>query len=55
MKLSTPQIVGFGISNANSYKIATKYSSGGIIGSAFIKFLEKNGVAAIPEFIKSIR
>ena len=55
MKLSTPQIVGFGISNANTYELATKYSSGGIIGSAFIKFLEKNGVAAIPEFINSIR
>ena len=55
MKLSTPQIVGFGISNANNYQVATKYCSGGIIGSAFIKFLEKNGVAAIPEFIKSIR
>jgi len=55
MKLSTPQIVGFGISNASTYQMATKYSSGGIIGSAFIKFLEKNGVAAIPEFIKSIR
>ena len=55
MKLSTPQIVGFGISNAKTYQVATKYSSGGIIGSAFIKFLEKNGVAAIPEFIKSIR
>jgi len=55
MKLSTPQIVGFGISNANTYQVATKYCSGGIIGSAFIKFLEKNGVAAIPKFIKSIR
>ncbi len=55
LKLSTPQIVGFGISNAKTYQVATKYSSGGIIGSAFIKFLEKNGVAAIPEFIKSIR
>ena len=55
MKLSTPQIVGFGISNAKTYQVATKYSSGGIIGSAFIKFLEKNGVAAIPKFIKSIR
>ena len=55
MKLSTPQIVGFGISNAKTYQVATKYSSGGIIGSAFIKFLEKNGVAAIPEFINSIR
>ena len=55
MKLSTPQIVGFGIRNASTYQMATKYSRGGIIGAAFIKFLEKNGVAAIPEFIKSIR
>jgi len=55
MKLSTPQIVGFGISNANTYQTATKYSSGAIIGSAFIQFLEKKGITAIPEFIKSIR
>ena len=55
MELNTPQIVGFGISNAQTYQTATRFSHGAIIGSAFIKFLEKKGTAAIPEFIKSIR
>lgn len=55
MELNTPQIVGFGISNAKTYQAATRFSHGAIIGSAFIQFLEKRGTAAIPEFIKSIR
>ena len=55
MKLKTPQVVGFGISNAETYQTATRFSRGAIIGSAFIQFLEKKGVAAIPDFIKSIR
>ena len=55
MQLSTPQVVGFGISNAETYQAATRFSRGAIIGSAFIQFLEKEGVAAIPKFIKSIR
>ena len=55
MQLSTPQLVGFGISNAETYRAATRYSRGAIIGSAFIKFLEQEGVGAIPKFIKNIR
>lgn len=55
MQLNTPQVVGFGISNAETYLTATRFSQGAIIGSAFIQFLEKNGIAAIPEFVKSIR
>lgn len=55
MQLSTPQVIGFGISNAETYQAATRFSRGAIIGSAFIQFLEKEGVAAIPKFIKSIR
>jgi len=55
MKLNTPQVVGFGISNAETYRAATRYSQGAIIGSAFIQFIEKKGVDAIPDFIKSIR
>ena len=42
MQLNTPQVVGFGISNAETYLTATRYSQGAIIGSAFIQFLEKN-------------
>ena len=55
MKLKTPQVVGFGISNAETYQTATRFIRGAIIGSAFIQFLEKRGIAAIPDFIKSIR
>ena len=55
MQLKTPQVVGFGISNAETYRAATLFSRGAIIGSAFIKFLEEKGVKAIPDFIKKIR
>jgi len=55
MKLNTPTVVGFGISNAQTYEAASSHSRGAIIGSAFIKFLEQEGVARIPDFIKSIR
>mgnify|MGYP001176032091 FL=1 len=55
MQLKTPQVVGFGISNAKTYHAATIFSRGAIIGSAFIKFLEEKGVKAIPDFIKKIR
>lgn len=55
MKLKTPTVVGFGISNANTYSSATATSRGAIIGSAFIKFLAANGIEQIPKFISSIR
>lgn len=53
--LNTPQIVGFGISNAETYQAATTHAQGAIIGSAFIQFLEKEGVANIGAFVKRIR
>ena len=55
MNLKTPTVVGFGISNAETYVAATKASRGAIIGSAFIKFLTDTGVAKIDEFVKQIR
>lgn len=55
MNLNTPTVVGFGISNAQTYEAASSHSQGAIIGSAFIKFLEKEGVRKIDEFIRSIR
>ena len=55
MNLSVPQIVGFGISNHDTFDQATRSTSGAIIGSAFVKFLERKGVDAIPEFIEGIR
>ncbi len=55
MQLHTPQVVGFGISNAETYQATIQHARGAIIGSAFIKFLKQEGVEAIPDFIKSIR
>jgi tryptophan synthase alpha chain len=55
LKLANPQIVGFGISNTETFNQATQSSKGAIIGSAFIKHLTKNGVESISSFIKSIR
>lgn len=55
MNLKTPQVVGFGISNSDTYQLATQWSHGAIIGSAFIKFLKENGVQKINSFVKSIR
>jgi len=37
MNLSHPRLIGFGISDAASFQMASRYSQGAIIGSAFIK------------------
>ena len=54
MNLETPQIVGFGISNAATFQQATASAQGAIIGSAFIKYLAKHGAARASHFIKEI-
>lgn len=54
MNLKNPQIVGFGISDHETFTQATTYGKGAIIGSAFIKHLTKNGVDTIPNFTASI-
>jgi tryptophan synthase alpha chain len=54
MKLKNPQIVGFGISNNETFTQATQYAKGAIIGSAFIKHLTKKGVKNIHEFTSSV-
>ena len=55
MQLKTPLIVGFGIKDAETFTQATKYSSGAIIGSAFIKHLTKQGPENISDFMTKIR
>ncbi|WP_017495252.1 tryptophan synthase subunit alpha [Flavobacterium sp. WG21] len=55
MDLKNPQIVGFGISNKETFNQATKYAKGAIIGSAFIKHLSENGSEKIEEFVSEIR
>ncbi len=53
--LKNPQIVGFGISNNETFTQATKTTKGAIIGSAFIKHLTHNGVETIGAFVRGIR
>jgi tryptophan synthase alpha chain len=55
MQLKNPQIVGFGISNSETFTQATNTTKGAIIGSAFIKHLTTKGVTTIDAFVKSIR
>lgn len=55
MHLKNPQIIGFGISDAETFNQATQFSKGAIIGSAFIKFISKNAVNDISKFITFIR
>jgi tryptophan synthase alpha chain len=54
MNLNNPQIIGFGISNNETFTQATKYAKGAIIGSAFIKHLTNNDADTIDEFINTI-
>ena len=54
MNLKNPQIVGFGIKDRETFKQATRYAKGAIIGSAFIKMLEENGKKGIDSFIRSV-
>jgi len=54
MKLNNPQIVGFGISNNETFTQATEYTKGAIIGSAFIKNLTNEGIDKIDKFVKQI-
>ncbi len=55
MKLKTPQIVGFGISNKETFTQATTFAKGAIIGSAFVKSLTENGIEGIDPFVSSLR
>ncbi len=55
MKLSNPQVVGFGISDEDTFNDATKFAKGAIIGSAFIKHLNQHGKNNIENFVKSVR
>ncbi len=57
MELVNPFLIGFGVSNHETFAAVSKYSSGAIVGSAFINLLKSStGVESdIIRFIKSIR
>mgnify|MGYP001571722351 FL=1 len=54
MNLNNPQIVGFGISNNETFSQATKNAKGAIIGSAFVKHITNEGINSIAKFINTI-
>jgi len=43
MNLRNPYLIGFGISNHETFSTASQYAAGAIVGSAFIDLLKKNG------------
>ncbi|MEE3999659.1 tryptophan synthase subunit alpha [Tenacibaculum sp. FZY0031] len=55
MNLQSKLIVGFGISDNKTFTAACEYMNGAIIGSAFIKELEKNGVEEISNFVRTVK
>lgn len=57
MNLNNPTLIGFGISNKETFDRACKYASGAIIGSAFIDVLREadNIKKEIASFIKSVK
>ena len=55
MNLSAERLIGFGISNKNTFDNACKYAAGAIIGSAFINQLNEDASdEAIISFVGSI-
>jgi tryptophan synthase alpha chain len=42
INLNNPFLIGFGISNHQTFSQACRYSSGAIVGSAFIKLLQES-------------
>ncbi|HEY6162480.1 MAG TPA: tryptophan synthase subunit alpha [Bacteroidia bacterium] len=55
MKLKNPLMIGFGISDKKGFEKACAHANGAIIGSAFIKMLNEDGVKGINAFVKGIR
>jgi len=57
MKLQKPTLVGFGVSNKETFQSASAHSRGCIIGSAFIKLLGscKNIDQAVETLIKNVK
>ncbi|WP_421764875.1 tryptophan synthase subunit alpha [Ekhidna sp.] len=56
MNLRNPRLIGFGISDKETFKTACQHANGAIIGSAFVKELKEDASEdAIKKFIKGIK
>ena len=54
LKLTNPHIIGFGISDHETFSQATQYAKGAIIGSAFIKHVTAHGVNDLGAFTEPL-
>lgn len=54
LQLTNPQIIGFGISDHETFSQATHYAKGAIIGSAFIKHVAAHGVHELGKFTEPL-
>lgn len=57
MSLKNPRLIGFGISDAQTFSTASQYSNGAIIGSAFIKTVKnsQNLSKDIQDYLRSVK
>jgi tryptophan synthase alpha chain len=56
MGLQNPAIIGFGITDNQSFSKACEYAAGAIVGSAFVKLLGTEGYfEKIDAFVRNIR
>ena len=55
MQLTNKLMVGFGIKDAHSFEQASRFTSGCIIGSEFIRRLTGEGMEGIEPFIQSLK
>ncbi len=57
MNLRNPRLIGFGISDQETFNTASQHANGAIVGSAFIRHLQDHGTSAesIRSFVQTIR
>lgn len=56
MNLKNPLMIGFGISDKQTFDSANQYAAGAIIGSAFVKNLNKDDVeGSVARFLRNFR
>lgn len=57
MNLANPYLIGFGISNSETFSKASEYGAGAIVGSAFINLLKdsKNIETDVRSFVKALK
>lgn len=57
MQLQHPRLIGFGVSNQETYQMACQYAAGAIVGSAFIQSLQKQPTIteAVAQLIQQLK